>query len=329
MLASARPCLSSVPCATVPKFQVNDAVICHQVGQRVHLEAGERTPGRVENVALVVGQKGHHNVILVGVEGRIKVVGAETDGGCLGAGRQRHRRWHFQDDRAGDVDQFQEEIGVGQRLSRRIVDEQVNAVAASGKRGTGDQFHADIFQHCAGKLLQIGRRRVQRHCRGRDHKTVIALRVVVGDDHQRFRVRLTVDRVLEGVARCVGGDSEMLVVAHVAAIQGQGNAQVANRQEGGRRITRAKVEAPAAALTIIPAHGPRAFAHFAAAWIGAVDGKGIGAVAAARVVTAHAWRGVVGLCPRLCWSGSAPRCGCRQSPAFAPARGPIRPPCCW
>ena len=157
--------------------------------------------------------------------------------------------------RAGDVDELQEEMGVLQGPVGRIVDQQLHAVGAGGKGCARDDLHATLLEHLPGEGAADCRWARSGSWPGWHDEAMVALRVVVGDDHHGgvCGSRLIVYwKVSRGVLARHG---EALAVLHIAGVEGQGDTLGADRQECGRFVAGAEVEA-AARPAIIPGQRP-------------------------------------------------------------------------
>ena len=192
-----------------------------QLGQRVGLEAGQRPAGSVEDVALVVGEEGHDDVVFLGIVGRVEAAAVPVHRRVGRTRRQVDLCRHLGHNGARQVDELEEQVRVLQAAARRIVDQQFQAVGAWGERSTSDQVDADTVEHlsCVGAQVVGGGSQI--HGRRWHDETVIALGIVVGDDDNGRRIGLAIDRVLKSVAWGKGVDGEGLTVLYGAAVEGK------------------------------------------------------------------------------------------------------------
>ncbi|RIK47708.1 MAG: hypothetical protein DCC57_13970, partial [Chloroflexi bacterium] len=157
------------------KAKIPRQVRALHVGPRVGLQRRKRAARRIQDVALGIGEEGEQDVVLFRHIGRVEAAGREAHRHGFGAGRHVHLRRGLVHHRALDVDDFEEEARAGQRRVGRVVDQQVERVAARRKGRTADDLHAHIVQHLPGVDLQVVGRAGQRHRLGGHDQAVVAL----------------------------------------------------------------------------------------------------------------------------------------------------------
>ena len=257
--------------------------VTHQARRRIGLEAGKRTPSGVEDVALIVRPERQDDVVLGSTVDRCEINTVPTQRNNRWAGGKRGCGGDLRGYCTQRVNKLQVQPCVGQGAAGGVIDHDASGIGPRGKGGAGNQIYPDIGQHLAGKGLEAVIWLCQSHCGRREYHPVVALRVVVRNNHQRRGEGFAVNVVLEGITRCKRTDRKCIAVEDLAREQAQLDPQRADIEHTGRGVARAEIER-ASYGTIVPPQAPCANSHITAIRITTTGSNGIGTILSACVV---------------------------------------------